>query len=512
MSNHATRIGIIDIGSNSIRLVIYEINAQGAYRVVSEHKDSARLSERMGHDGILHSKDIISIVPILTHYAMLCQSLAVTTVRAVATAAVRNAANTADIVRVLEEQTGLRIEVLSGFEEARFGYLGVINAMDIRDGMIIDIGGGSTEVSLVKDRELVHSVSFPFGAVNTTRRYMKGPNLTDQEITDIRQMVLEAIASQPWITNSPDLPMVGLGGTIRTLGKMSRKRNKYPLQLAHNYVMKPGELQEFSLLLSSLPLEKRKKVDGLTKERADIMVPGLLILETIFEAAKSSACLISGSGLRDGLFFETYNPKQPIKANVLEASIQNVLTLHPNAAVKHVRHIDAFAMQLYDALAPSTDLEARGRLLLHTAALLYRIGVSVHYYQYLNHTEYMIQEAHIDGLSHREIVIASLIATFKTKNRTQQNALAYKDLLLESDATLIIKLGAILKLAIAMDFSETQPIQELNILRSGTMMSLQLLCVHNPYLELKELNAFTKDFDKIWGLKLTTQAGVSSMK
>ena len=74
MSNHATRIGIIDIGSNSIRLVIYEINAQGAYRVVCEHKDSARLSERMGHDGILHSKEIISIVPILTHYAMLCQS------------------------------------------------------------------------------------------------------------------------------------------------------------------------------------------------------------------------------------------------------------------------------------------------------------------------------------------------------------------------------------------------------------------------------------------------------
>lgn len=513
MSNHATRIGIVDIGSNSIRLVIYEINAQGAYRVVSEHKDSARLSERMGQDGILHSKDINSIVPILTHYAMLCQSQAVTTVRAVATAAVRNAANTADIVRVLEEQTGLRIEVLSGFEEARFGYLGVINSMDIRDGMIIDIGGGSTEVSLLKDRELVHSVSFPFGAVNTTRQYMKGANLTDQEITDIRKMVIEAIASQPWISTSPDLPMVGLGGTIRTLGKMSRKRNKYPLQLAHNYVLKSGEIQEFSNLLSSLPIEKRKKVDGLAKERVDIMVPGLLILETIFEAAKSSACLISGSGLRDGLFFETYNPKQPFKDNVLEASIQNVLTLHPNAAVKHVRHVDTFAMQLYDALAPSTDFEARGRLLLHTAALLYRIGVSVHFYQYLKHTEYMIQEAHIDGLSHREIVIASLIATFKTKNRTQQQALTYKDLLLESDWVLIIKLGAILKLAIAMDVSETQPIQEvISIQRSETSISFKLLCGHNPYLELRELTAFSKDFEKIWGLKLTTQAGVSSMK
>ncbi|KRE57483.1 Ppx/GppA phosphatase family protein [Paenibacillus sp. Soil750] len=513
MSNLATRIGIIDIGSNSIRLVIYEINALGAYRVVSEHKDSARLSERMGPDGILHNKDIISIVPILTHYARLCQSQFVTTVRAVATAAVRNAANTSEIVRILEEQTGLTIEVLSGFEEARYGYLGVINSMDIRNGMIIDIGGGSTEVSLVKDRELVQSVSFPFGAVNTTRQFMKGSNLTDSEISDIRKMVNEALASQPWIMQSPNLPMIGLGGTIRTLGKMSRKRNNYPLQLAHNYVMKPGEVQEFSLLLSTITIDKRKKIDGLAKERADIMVPGLLILETIFDAAKSSSCLISGSGLRDGLFFETYNPKQPVKADVLEASIQNILALHPNAAATHVQHIDTFAMQLYDALAPSTDLEARGRLMLHTAALLYRIGVSVHYYQYLKHTEYMIQEAHIDGLSHREIVIASMIATFKTKNRTQQQALVYKDLLLESDVTLIIKLGAILKLAMAMDASGTQPIlAAISIQRNDTSMNLNLLCAHNPYLELKELNAFAKDFDKIWGIKLKIQTEVFSMK
>jgi exopolyphosphatase/guanosine-5'-triphosphate,3'-diphosphate pyrophosphatase len=512
MSNSASRIGIIDIGSNSIRLVIYEINAQGAYRVVSEHKDSARLSERMGQDGILHSKDIHSIVPILTHYATLCQLQNVTTVRSVATAAVRNAANTSEIVRLLEEQTGLRIEVLSGFEEARFGYLGVINSIDIRDGMIIDIGGGSTEVSLLKDRKLVQSVSFPFGAVNTTRQFMKGNNITDSEIADICKMVQTAIATEPWITNSPNLPMIGLGGTIRTLGKMSRKRNKYPLQLAHNYPMKPGELQLFSNLLSAMPIEKRKKVDGLAKERADIMVPGLLILETIFEAAKASSCLISGSGLRDGLFFETYHPDQPIKTDVLEASIQNVLELHPNASLKHVRHVDAFAMQLYDAIAPSTDLAARGRILLHTAALLHRIGISVHYYQYLKHTEYMIQEAHIDGLSHREIVLVSLIATFKTKNRTAQQILAYKDLLLESDLTLIVKLGALLKLAISMDFSETQSIQELHIKHSRSAMNIKLLSKNHPYHELHEISAYAKDFEKIWGLKLMTQAEVFSMK
>ncbi|MDQ0873845.1 exopolyphosphatase/guanosine-5'-triphosphate,3'-diphosphate pyrophosphatase [Paenibacillus sp. V4I3] len=505
-------IGIIDIGSNSIRLVIYEINAHGAYRVVSEHKDSARLSERIGSDGILYSKDIISIVPILSHYALLCKVHEVQTIRAVATAAIRNAANSAEIVRILQEQTGLRIEVLSGTEEARYGYLGVINTIDIRDGLIIDIGGGSTEVTLLRNRKLLHSVSFPFGAVNTTRQFMKNGNLTEQEMGDIRRMVEDAILAHPWIAGSPNLPMIGLGGTIRTLGKISQKRSKYSLQLAHNYTLKPGELRDFLLLLFSMPLEKRKKIDGLSKERADIMVPGLIIMDTIFEAAGSSACIISGSGLRDGLFYETFDPKHPIKEDVLEASIHNLLLLHPNAAVKHVSHVDKFAMQLYHTLTAPPESEDRSQRYLHTAALLHRIGASVHYYHYLKHTEYMMTGAHIDGLSHREIVICSFIASYKTKSRTHQQVLAYKDLLMESDAALIIKLGTLLKLAIALDHSETQPVQELQTTQTESTLTLKLLCIHNPIMELKELAAISKDFEKIWGLKLKTQAGVFSMK
>ncbi|SDN21145.1 exopolyphosphatase / guanosine-5'-triphosphate,3'-diphosphate pyrophosphatase [Paenibacillus sp. yr247] len=507
-----TSIGIIDIGSNSIRLVIYEINALGAYRVVSEHKDSARLSERIGYDGILHSKDIISIVPILSHYALLCKVHEVQTVRAVATAAIRNANNSAEIVRVLEGQTGLSIEVLSGTEEARYGYVGVVNSIDIRDGLIIDIGGGSTEVTLLRDRKLLHSVSFPFGAVNTTRQFMKNENLTEQEIVDIRQMVQVAISDHPWITDSPNLPMIGLGGTIRTLGKMSQKRSKYSLQLAHNYVLKPGELNAFLTLLSSLPIEKRKKIDGLSKERADIMVPGLIILDTLFEAAGASGCIISGSGLRDGLFYETLDPKHPIKPDVLEASIHNLLLLHPNAAEKHVRHVDKFATQLYEKLSARSELEEQNQRYMHTAALLHRIGASVHYYQYLKHTQYMMAWSRIDGLSHREIVICSFIATYKTKSRTHQQILAYKDLLAESDEALIVMLGTLLKLAIALDHSETQPVQELQLTQTETTLTLKLLCVHNPIMELKELGAIGKEFEKVWGLKLKIQAGVFSKK
>ncbi|UJF34738.1 Ppx/GppA phosphatase family protein [Paenibacillus hexagrammi] len=169
--NNISYTGVIDIGSNSIRLVIYE-HFGGSYRVVSEHKNAARLSERIGQDGLMKMQDILSIVPTLSHYATLCRSYKVTDMRVVATAAIRNAGNSQEIVRVLDEHTGLQIEVLSGEEEARYGFLGVINTIDIQDGLIIDIGGGSTEVTLFRDRMLVYSHSFPFGAVNTARQYI----------------------------------------------------------------------------------------------------------------------------------------------------------------------------------------------------------------------------------------------------------------------------------------------------------------------------------------------------
>jgi exopolyphosphatase/guanosine-5'-triphosphate,3'-diphosphate pyrophosphatase len=501
-----SRIGIIDIGSNSIRLVIYEITSQGAKRVVSEYKESARLSERIGSDGILNKDDILSIVPILAHFALLCKKLDVNSVRAVATAAIRNATNSHEIIAMLSQQIGMNIEVLSGEEEARLGFLGVINTIDIQDGIIVDIGGGSTEVTLFQGRKLRRSVSFPFGSVNTSSQFMKKGNLTDGSHLLIRRMVEDALSAHPWIQANPGLPLIGLGGTIRSLGKMSQKHQKYSLALAHNYTLQYGELDFFCNLLPNLSLEKRKKIDGLSKERADIIVPGLIILQTISEIANVSTCVISGSGLRDGLFYETIQPEAPEVPDVLESSLQNLLLLHPNAAEQHVRQVDKLAGILFDAMAPTHMLDSKLKNCLHAAALLHRIGVSVHYYQFSKHTPYMIAQARIDGFTHREIILSACIAAYKTKSRTLQMVLAHKDILAEFDELLIHKLGTLLQLAIALDRSETQPVANLKAEAIDGRLNLQISTSHSPFLELREVESLSKDFQKVFGLQITAEA------
>jgi exopolyphosphatase/guanosine-5'-triphosphate,3'-diphosphate pyrophosphatase len=508
------RIGIMDIGSNSIRLVIYEVNANGGSRVVSEYKESARLSERIGADGLMQMEDILSIVPILTHFSLLCKNHEVTTIRAAATAAIRNAINSREIVDILNKETGLHIEVLSGAEEARYGFLGVINTIDIRDGFIVDIGGGSTEVTLFKDRQLLHSISFPFGSVNTTRQFSNNGIVEEERLPDIRRMVETALSGHPWIHQSPGLALVGLGGTIRNLGKMNQKRQKYSLPIAHNYRMQGDEIEFFLKLLAGLPYDKSKKIDGLSKDRADIIVPGLTILDVIYSATGASTCLISGSGLRDGLFQEAITPEQPMVADVLEASIQNLLLLHPNTAGRHVQHVDKLAMELFEDLASAKqlDIPAQHKPLLHAAALLYRVGVSVHYYQFSRHTQYVISQARIDGFTHREMLLCSLIAAYKTKSRNHQMVLLHKDILKDSDELLVMKLASLLQLAIALDRSEIQAVTHVTARVKDNKLHLKLACSHEPLLELKEIADLDKDFQKLWKLKLIPECEAFSTK
>jgi exopolyphosphatase/guanosine-5'-triphosphate,3'-diphosphate pyrophosphatase len=459
-------------------------------------------------------KDILSIVPILTHFAMLCTNHEVTMIRAAATAAIRNAANSREIIDILEKETGLHIEVLSGAEEARYGFLGVINTIDIRDGFIVDIGGGSTEVTLFRNRKLLHSISFPFGSVNTTRQFSKNGIVDEDRLPYIRQMVLTALSAHPWIQQSPGLALIGLGGTIRNLAKMNQKRQKYSLPITHNYMMKGDEVDFFLKLLSGLPLDKRQKIEGMSKDRTDIIVPGLTILDTIYRATGATACLISGSGLRDGLFQEAISPTQPMVDDVLEASIQNMLRLHSNAAGRHVQHVNKLAMSLFDDVAAAEQLyiQAEYKPLLHAASLLYRVGVSVHYYQYSRHTQYVIAQARIDGFTHREMLLCSLIASYKTKSRNHLMVLLHKDILKDTDELLIMKLASLLQLAIALDRSEIQAVASVNARIKDNDLQLKLTCSHQPLWELREIADLDKEFQKLWRLKLIPECEAFSTK
>lgn len=505
------KFGIIDIGSNSIRLVIYEETDRKAHRVVDESKEAARLSEKIGSDGILPEKEMQSIVDTLNHFKKLCQSHRTSKIRAVATAAIRNAKNSSEIVSYLERYTNLHIEVLSGEEEARLGFLGTMNALDVREGFVVDIGGGSTELTLFRDRRIVNSVSFPFGSVNTTKRFSDSGHLQQQDMERIQSLVKAALDCEPWIrTAAAGLPLIGLGGTIRSAAKLVLRQTKHSLPLAHNFELDGSTVERLITELSAMSVEQRKKVDGLSKDRADIIVPGLLILQTVFAYTRCARFVISGSGLRDGIFYETAFPKQPMVDNVLEYSVNNLLSLHPAVPLTHVIQVNKLALGLFDGLQELHGLDARCRSYVHVASLLYRIGVTVNYYNFEKHTFYLMAHSRIDGLSHREIVLCALIASHRSRNRTRYAYQQHRDLLSEADCQLAVRLGSLVQLATAFDRSESQPIGRMQTDIDKKALKLSLVCSHSPSVELRQAEMLERDFRKIWGIGITCEETVLS--
>ncbi|WP_127582797.1 Ppx/GppA phosphatase family protein [Paenibacillus koleovorans] len=506
---NSTRSGIIDIGSNSVRLVIYEQIAQSAHRVIDESKHSARLSEKVAADGTIPLDRLDPLVRILNDFRLLCQAHGVGKIRAVATAAVRNAVNSDAIVARLEQETGFSIQVLSGEEEAQLGFIGMINTIDVSDGFVIDIGGGSTEISLFTGRRVLHSVSLPFGAVNMAKRFAtpEDGSMGPEQAKKLVEAVEQALTEEPWLRGGLHLglPLVGLGGTVRSLCKIDQKARKYALDTAHNYEMTADSVEKWLDKLAELPPDKRKKVEGLSGDRTDIIVPGLLILHTVFRHICASHYVVSGAGLRDGLFFVMEYPESPIFPDVLDYSVRNLLALHPSVPVPHVEHVHRLASQLFDQLGMGSEFGARAKRYLQTAALLYRIGVTVHYYSYHKHTFYLMAHARIDGLTHREIVLCALIATYKLKSKSRPPATGYTELLEADDMMLVYKLGSILRLAIALDRSETQPIRQVNARVVNQELQLDCICTQAPDIELRELKQAAKDFNKVLGLRLNVK-------
>ena len=499
--NNMLRVGIIDIGSNSIRLVIYETNKSDSYRVIDEAKHAARLSQYIDREGNIPREALEAVGETLRYFKQLCDAAGVTEIHAVATAAIRNANDSSAILELFKQRSGLDVRILSGEQEAHYGFLGLVNTMDITSGYLIDIGGGSTEITLIVDRTVADSFSFPYGAVQLAKQYGSDEeDQLNQLESKIRSLLERAADKHPWIRSRPGLPMYGLGGTVRALANIHMKQVQYSLPLTHHYKMSEHDVEELIGQVAAVPSEDRKQIEGLSKSRADIIIPGSLILKTFFRLCRCTHYIVSASGLRDGLFFKEILQTELGPSEILEHSVRNLINLHPTVPLRHVNQVEQHLASLYHALADR--LEDGGQLehVARAAALLYRIGVAIHYYDYQEHTQYLITHARINGMSHREILLCASIATYKSKKSARKQIAKHSDLLRKEDLQLIGKLGMLLQLAISLDRSETQSASLQSAEIRGRELLLHIAADSELPVEDRQLQALREDFQKEWKL------------
>lgn len=501
------RIGIIDLGSNAARLIVMHIYYNGAYNLVYHQKESIRLAEGIGEDGYLPPESIQRALETLKVFAHMCQIVQADKIFAVATAAVRNAVNGPDFLKVAEQHTSIPLKIISGETEATLGFIGIANTIDVADAVLFDLGGGSTELTLMRGRKMVNSISLPFGSVNLSERFKTYDKVSDSVLMELRSFLVRMLAEVPWLENV-NLPIIGVGGTARNIAKMDQRRKNYPFSKVHNYRMGTIALDDLWRLLTKSNYNQRRKFPGLSSDRADTIVAGVTLVKTLFDVTKGTNLIVSGCGLREGLFLQHYLSRElaePLVPDVLEHSTRNMLLFY-KGNIDHAEHVCRLSQTLFDELQDLHNLGPRDKTLLGVAAMLHDIGITINYYDHARHSAYLVENARLFGLTHREQVLAAVIAGWHNGASAKyvRNKI-YTEFLGEADWHAARKLSLILALAESLDTTQMQVVKQVTALVQDETVVLGLSVTGNETIELQDIYQHKKWFKKEFGYELVVE-------
>ncbi len=491
------RQAVIDLGSNSVRMLIVEADQEGRWRVIDEARALLRLGECLSRHGSL-APLLGAASWLLGSWAARARQLGVDGVAAVGTAALRTAPDGADFARALERSSGIPLRIIGGEEEARLGFLGALGSLELGEGHLIDLGGASTEISTFRDRSLERAISLPLGSVTLGRRFFKADPPTPAQLEAAERAARKAV--QKLVPDPrPGLPLVAIGGSFRSLAKIQQRASAYPFPSLHNYQMAPAALDALYQRLARLPFRQRRRLPGLAAHRAETVLSALTLARAVSAWLEPSLIVISGAGLREGLLLEQLPAAaRPGPGQLLPDSVRNLLFQlgeRPNPSLA------ALTGALARALAPLLP-ESAWPLLL-AAADLRGVGRRVNFYDRHPETFYLITHARLFGLSHPEQVVLAAAAGYEGPHRLAQSLRPYARLLGPADGALAARLGLLVAYAEAL-LQRALPAQvELTALVSAKEIALTVRGMPEPpAIPYDDLDRLSAHFAKVFGRRL----------
>jgi exopolyphosphatase/guanosine-5'-triphosphate,3'-diphosphate pyrophosphatase len=435
-------LAVIDIGSNSGRVAVLALTDLGHLEMLSDARTSLALIDDVAAEGRLTPEAIERVVRTVRDFLCIAQTARAERIVAVATAAVREASNAAELTERLRLETGIELDVIDGAEEAHYALVGAVHGLAVEDGLLVDIGGGSLEISLFRSREAVSTWSLPLGAGRLTGRFLTSDPPRPSEVRALREHVDASLREIGLPVLEPTEQLIGTGGTIRNLAKIHRAHTTYPIPRMHGYVLDRGDVREVVDLLVAAPLARRVAIGGLSRDRADSVTGGGLAVLTIMEAVQARSLMVSGQGLREGVALE-HTGRLPSAAAARRASVMALVSRFTTWEVGRATRRRRTAAILLDALLPHADDELRDTL--DHAALILDVGRSVDYYHRWEHAAAIVIAADLRGFSHRRIALLS--STIAGAGGSRPSIRGYAPLLSSGDRIPVEQLAVILAFA-----------------------------------------------------------------
>ena len=494
------RVAIIDLGSNTSKLILMEYEPGKHYRQVDELRQVIRLAEGMASSNVLRADAMRRGLEALGTFKAYCDAAGVDDIRATATSAVREAENGETFIDLIKERIGFVPEIISGENEAKFEAIAVANSMPFGDAYIFDIGGGSAELSLIEGRELKRGASLQLGAVIMTERFFETDPPKKKEVKALKKHIRKALKGIDTKEGfAKDTALVGMGGTIRNLAKIHKKRSEYPLDLLNTYRLPKDDLEDIVEDLLDQAVEEKRAVLGLKTDRADIIAAGGVVALELLEYSGASHYTIASQGLREGVFYEALlSEKDPLLEDVRAFSIRN-LEHHYYPYNAHNEHVKKLATELFDCL---TDLHGYAdweRELLGYAALIHDIGMAINYNDHHQHGFYLVLSAELPGFTHREQAILALLVRYHRKGSPDDCGLGA--VLEKDDDKRIAKLASLLRLAEYLERSKAQLVKSLTCHVSDGYVQINVNAKADVSVELREARLSKDLFETAFGVE-----------
>jgi exopolyphosphatase/guanosine-5'-triphosphate,3'-diphosphate pyrophosphatase len=508
-------VSFIDIGTNSVRLLVVRLNPNHSYNILTQQKQQVRLGEGEFEEDEILPEAIERLVMVCKKLTALAGTFNTDEFVAVATSAMREATNQYAILHRLRLESQLDVRVISGQEEARLIYLGVSSGIPLgdRQALFIDIGGGSTEIAIGGERNYHYLESFKLGAIRLSNLYLSG-NVTGPVSQDqykkvqhhVKDTIIHSI--QKIRKQKPDLG-IGSSGTIINLA-----------EIAHKTLHQNGNSGESVLLykdlckvidrLCSLPLDERKKIPGMNPDRADIIIPGAAILDLFMKELSLDSITVTGRGLQDGLLVDYLSRIDAFPLlGELSPRQRSVLQLGRSCGINevHARTVTSLVLELFDS-AKEQKLHAFGeweRSLLEYATFLHDIGSFISYTNHHAHSYYIIKNSELLGFDEKEITFMANIARFHRKKTPRKKDPEILDL--DSRERVALKiLSTFIRLGESLDRSHTALIQHVRFSHIDKESAhLEVVARGDCQLEIWGVEAERRAFEKIFGKKLVLE-------
>lgn len=495
------RLGIIDIGSNSIRLVIININENRAHHQTENLKETVRLCSGTNSSGLLTEEGMEYAADTISLFVKLCKVQKVKEIIAVATAAVRRAPNRNALIERVAEETGIEVQILSADEEAFLGYVGLVNSITDSSGLMADLGGGALKLVSFEDRLLKNSLTLDFGAVSLMEQFALEDRPAPENLKRLDEFLEKSFASIPWLKNEKNL--IGVGGTFRSLARVYRSKANYSPDVTDGIAIPTEAVGRIYEQLGRLDLAGRQKIPGLERSRADLSVAGTGIIYRLLRATESTSLKVSVSSIRDGLFFKHFYPRDPIVFNVLTHQTKNLIDYH-NLNESHLRRVSNLAVTLFDQLQPLHRLDSWDRRLLLVAALMHELGVVIGVESLEKHTLYAMLNSPLRGLSHRERVLtAYLAASHDQLFKVNLQDFVDQGPIIPADLERINKLAPLLQIAHSLDRSRTGAVTHIQTRLTPQTCELIIFGTQKRDLEARDARRRGQAFQEQYGIKLS---------